>query len=164
DVIDAALEVHVAGLRIRPGVEDGDDRPVLPLLRCVTHLHRTGAVAEGAEVVGRKPARAAQLFRPLGPVDHVWGPHFLTGFRSMVGKIRFSTIRPMMITVNRPANTAGMSSKLRFSKMYQPRPPCPDETPNTSSAAISVRQAKAQPIFRPVRIEPNAAGMRIRAT
>jgi len=48
----------------------------------------------------------------------------------------------MMITVNRPAKTAGMSSKLRFSKMNQPSPPCPDDTPNTSSAAISVRQAK----------------------
>ena len=82
----------------------------------------------------------------------------------MVRKIRFSTIKPMMMTVNSPANTAGMSRRFRFSKMNQPSPPCPEETPNTSSAAISVRHAKAQPIFRPVRIEPNAAGMRMRAT
>ena len=45
--------------------------------------------------------------------------------------------------------------------MYQPSPPLPDETPNTSSAAIRVRQAKAQPIFSPVRIDGNAAGIRI---
>jgi len=82
----------------------------------------------------------------------------------MVRKIRFSTIKPITITVNRPANTAGISRRLRFSKMNQPRPPCPDDTPNTSSAAISVRQANAHPIFRPVRIEPKAAGIRIRAT
>jgi hypothetical protein len=29
----------------------------------------------------------------------------------MVRKIRFSTIRPMTITVNRPANTAGISRR-----------------------------------------------------
>ncbi len=39
-----------------------------------------------------------------------------------------------------------------------------DETPKTSSAAISVRQAKAQPILSPARIEGNAAGIRIIAT
>lgn len=67
----------------------------------------------------------------------------------------------MRITVNRPANTFAVSSWLRFSKMYQPRPPEPELTPNTSSAAISVRQAKAQPTFRPVRIDGNAAGIRM---
>ncbi|VUF16156.1 hypothetical protein MTDSW087_05913 [Methylobacterium dankookense] len=48
-----------------------------------------------------------------------------------------------------------------FSKMNQPSPPEPEDTPKTSSAAISVRQAKAQPTFRPVRIDGKAAGIRI---
>ena len=36
--------------------------------------------------------------------------------------------------------------------------------PNTSSAAISVRQANAQPILSPDRMLGNAAGIRIFAT
>src|SRR6201999_897320 len=98
---------------------DGDDRPVLPLLRRVAHLHRARAMAEGAKIVGSEPARAAELGRAF-LLGHVWVPHFWTVLRSMVRKIRFSTIKPMMITVNRPANTAGMSSRLRVAKMYQP--------------------------------------------
>src|SRR5215467_13796602 len=43
--------------------------------------------------------------------------------------------------------------------MYQPGPPLPEATPNTSSAAISVRQAKAQPSLSPVKMEGNAAGI-----
>ena len=66
--------------------------------------------------------------------------------------------------MSRPANTEGISSWLRFSKMNQPSPPERDDTPNTSSAAISVRQAKAQPIFSPVRIDGNAAGTSRNAT
>ena len=46
----------------------------------------------------------------------------------------------------------------------QPSPPEPEDTPNTGSAAIRVRQAKAQPIFKPVRMAPNAAGIRMRMT
>src|SRR5262249_33772923 len=42
--------------------------------------------------------------------------------------------------------------------MNQPSPPERELAPNTSSAAISVRQANAQPILRPVRIDGNAAG------
>jgi len=41
-----------------------------------------------------------------------------------------------------PGNTAGISNQVAFSKMNQPSPPCPDDTPNTSSAAIRVRHAK----------------------
>src|SRR6185312_16749515 len=48
--------------------------------------------------------------------------------------------------------------------MNQQRPPERDDTPNTSSAAISVRHAKAQPIFSPVRIDGNAAGTSRNAT
>ena len=70
DVIDAGLEMHVAGLRVRPGVEDRDHRAALPLLRRVAHLHRARAMAEGTEIVGRKPARAAQRFRSFFLVCH----------------------------------------------------------------------------------------------
>ena len=42
--------------------------------------------------------------------------------------------------------------------MNQPRPPEPEETPKTSSAAINVRHANAQPTLNPVRIDGNAAG------
>ena len=63
DVVDPALEMHVAGLRVRPGVEDRDHRAVLPLLRRIAHLHGARAVAEGPQIVGREPARAAQRFR-----------------------------------------------------------------------------------------------------
>ncbi len=63
DVVDAGFEMHVAGLRVGPGVEDRDQRPILPLFRRVAHLHGAGAVTEGSEIVGRKPARAAQRLR-----------------------------------------------------------------------------------------------------
>src|ERR1700733_8892378 len=55
--------MHMAGLRVRPGIENRDHRPVLPLLRRIAHLHRARAMAEGAEIVGREPARAAERFR-----------------------------------------------------------------------------------------------------
>ena len=42
-------------------------------------------------------------------------PHLRMVRCSMVRKIRLSTSRPMMITVNRPAKTAGMSSRFLFS-------------------------------------------------
>src|SRR3972149_11940319 len=45
--------------------------------------------------------------------------------------------------------------------MNQPRPPRPEETPGTSSAAINVRHAKAQPTFRPVSSDGNAPGIKI---
>src|SRR3981081_2421473 len=69
DVLDPALEVHVAGLSVRPGVEDGDDRPADPILRRVAHLHGARAMAEGAQIVGREPARAAELGGGLFPGD-----------------------------------------------------------------------------------------------
>jgi len=58
-VVDPASEMHVTGLRVRPGVEDRDHRTPSPLFRCVAHLHGAGAMAEGTEIVGRKPSRAA---------------------------------------------------------------------------------------------------------
>ena len=89
DVVDTALEMRVAGLRVGPGIEDRDHRPALPLLRRVAHLHGARAVAEGAQIVGGEPARAAQRFRmfPVVGHDHTcsrlsWSSHR----RSMPGK------------------------------------------------------------------------------
>ncbi|MNG17575.1 hypothetical protein D3C84_1015700 [compost metagenome] len=48
--------------------------------------------------------------------------------------------------------------------MYHPNPPLPLVAPNTSSAAINVRQANAQPIFSPARIDGSAAGIRMNST
>ena len=79
-------------------------------------------------------------------------PHLRMVRCSMVRKMRFSTKSPIRMTVKSPANTFAISSRFLFSNTYQPRPPEPWLTPNTSSAAISVRQANAQPIFRPVRM------------
>src|SRR4029077_4463279 len=107
-----------------------------------------------------------------------WNIHFVTGadrrYRcmpqrctvcfSMKRNMTASTINPIRMTASSPAKTRSVSSSERASKMSQPRPPERDDTPTTSSAAISVRQAKAQPIFRPARIEGNAAGIRIKAT
>jgi hypothetical protein len=70
----------------------------------------------------------------------------------------------MMITVSSPAKTLGMSRMFLLLTMNQPSPPPPDCTPKISSAAIKVRHANAQPIFRPVRMLGNAAGIRIFAT
>ena len=124
DVIDAALEVHVAGLRVGPGVEDRDDRPVpsTPPARSPSASRANGG--------RRRGDRRAQTSARCGVRRGIsswsdWVPHFCTVFRSTVRKIRFSTIRPMTITVNSPANTAGMSSRLRFSKMNQSGPPAP---------------------------------------
>src|SRR5262249_31196960 len=91
-------------------------------------------------------------------------PHLCTVLLSMFRKIRFSTAKPIKITVKSPANTFAVSSRFLFSKMYQPNPPEPWLTPNTNSAAIKVRQAKAQPILSPVRMLGKAAGIRINAT
>ncbi len=63
DVVDAGLEMHVAGLSVGPGIEDRNDRPVFPLLGRVAHLHRARAMAKGAQIVGRKPARATKRLR-----------------------------------------------------------------------------------------------------
>ena len=48
--------------------------------------------------------------------------------------------------------------------MYQPKPPEPELAPKTNSAAINVRQAKAQPIFIPVKMLGNAPGIKIFVT
>ena len=60
-MLDALLEMHVTGIGVRPGVEDGDDGLSFPVGRTKSHLHGTRAVAEGAQVIRRKPSRAAQL-------------------------------------------------------------------------------------------------------
>ena len=70
----------------------------------------------------------------------------------------------MTMTAARPANTLSVYSSLRFWKMYQPRPPCPEVVPKTSSAAIRVRQANAQPIFKPETMDGKAPGTRMCST
>jgi hypothetical protein len=57
--------------------------------------------------VGRKPARAAEVVGVLLVGGHDCVPHFWTVLRSIVRKIRFSTIKPITIPVNSPAITAG---------------------------------------------------------
>src|SRR5262249_21735041 len=91
-------------------------------------------------------------------------PHLCTVRCSMLRKQRFSTASPIRMTVNNPPNTFAVSRRFLFSKMYQPKPPEPWLTPKTSSAAISVLQAKAQPIFSRVRMLGRAAGIRISDT
>ena len=66
DVVDAALEMGVAGVEVGPGVEDADHRPACPIVRRIAHLHHARAMAEAPEIVGGEPARAAQLFGLLG--------------------------------------------------------------------------------------------------
>jgi len=64
--------------------------------------------------------------------------------------------------VNSPAKTFGVSSWFLFSNTYQPQPAgagAHAETP--TRRRISVRQANAQPIFKPVRMLGSAAGIRI---
>jgi hypothetical protein len=63
--------VGVAGLQVRPGVDDGNDRLARPLLRRVTHLHRTGAMAEGPEICRAEPARGPQFGGRLASNWHV---------------------------------------------------------------------------------------------
>src|SRR5579859_4078384 len=52
--------MHVAGLRIRPGIEDRNHRAALPFLRRIAHLHGARAMAKRPEIVWREPACAAQ--------------------------------------------------------------------------------------------------------
>src|SRR6185437_15324453 len=108
--------------------------------------------------VGPPPDFDIQRFR------HRCMPHRFTVRASMARNITDSTARPIKITVSRPANTVAVSRSFRASKMYQPMPPERADTPKTSSAATSVRHAKAQPIFRPAIIDGNAAGIRMRPT
>src|SRR5271169_5354155 len=97
----------------------------------------------------------------LQRAGHRCMPHKLTVRASMARKITDSTHSPIKMTVSRPENTVAVSRSLRASKIYQPMPQEREETPNTNAAETSVRQAKAQPIFMPARIEGKAAGIRI---
>src|SRR5262249_33314772 len=96
--------------------------------------------------------------------DHRCMPQRLTVRASMARKNTDSTTRPIRITARSPEKTVAVSRSFLASKMYQPIPPERAETPNTSSAATSVRQAKAHPILRPARIDGKAAGIRMSPT
>jgi hypothetical protein len=70
-ILDPRLEMGVAGVGVGPGVEDRDHRLAGPFLRREAHLHGAGSVAEGAQVVGREPAGAAEgVGRLAGRVGH----------------------------------------------------------------------------------------------
>src|SRR4051812_47825416 len=61
-LLDALLEMGVAGVRIRPGVDDADHRLAGVVAAVVAHLRGARAMAERAQVVHPEPAVAAQLF------------------------------------------------------------------------------------------------------
>ena len=60
----------VTGLRIGPGVHDGNDGFAVPILLVVAHLHFAGTMAKGTQVVWREPAGAAQGLRGLFLIGH----------------------------------------------------------------------------------------------
>jgi hypothetical protein len=60
----------MAGLRVGPGVHDGDDGFAVPVLLVISHLHFAGTMAKGTQIVWREPAGAAQGFRSLFLVGH----------------------------------------------------------------------------------------------
>ncbi len=62
DVFHALPEVGMALVGIAPGVDDGDHGLAHPVLVAIAHLQHARAVAEGAEIIGSKPACAAQGF------------------------------------------------------------------------------------------------------
>src|SRR5690606_28094877 len=59
-ILDSRLEVSVARIDVRPGVDDGNDRAAVPVLEAVAHLHQARPMAETAEVFGVEPACAAK--------------------------------------------------------------------------------------------------------
>ena len=56
----ALAQMRVAGRKIAPGVEDGDDRPPHEFLAAQPHLLGALAMAECAEIIGREPTLRAQ--------------------------------------------------------------------------------------------------------
>ena len=63
----------VAGIQIRPGIEDADDRFSGKILRGIAHLFRPRAMAKGAQIIRSKPTVRAQAFgRAAGTGESVW--------------------------------------------------------------------------------------------
>src|SRR5258708_278963 len=128
--------MDMAGLRIRPGVEDRDHRPARPFLRRVAHLHGPRAMAERPEIVRSKPARAAQRFGALFLVRHwapvgeaeAWAAPPSEGPRTMskpcrargYRKTRFSTASPLMIPERGRQNVlrCGSETRCRTSRTF----------------------------------------------
>ncbi len=65
DVLDAFLEMHVAGVEIAPRVEDRDHRLARVLAAVESHLRRARPMAERAQVLDAEPPVAAQVLRFL---------------------------------------------------------------------------------------------------
>ena len=58
-------EMRMAGVELRPGAEHADHRLAAEVLFRIAELHHARAVAEAPQVVRRKPAGRAQIFRGL---------------------------------------------------------------------------------------------------
>src|SRR5690606_27832559 len=59
------LQVHVAGVLFRPGIEDANDRLADVVLRPPTRLLGAGTMAKGTQFIPAVPAPGAELFRGL---------------------------------------------------------------------------------------------------
>ena len=60
-VLRAVAEMEVAGVHLGPSVQDADHRAAFPIFGAQTHLHHARPMPKAAQIVGGKPARAAQL-------------------------------------------------------------------------------------------------------
>ena len=80
-------------------------------------LDDAGEFADDPHAIERVGATTAEELRLrfAGIPSQLCMPQLCTVATSMLRKMRFSTTRPIRITVNRPANTAGMSSMFLFS-------------------------------------------------
>src|SRR5690606_11530728 len=72
DLLDALLEVAVAGIDVAPGIDDGDHRIARIVGAVIAHLRGARAVAERTQVLDAVPAVAAQILGALalGCVGH----------------------------------------------------------------------------------------------
>ena len=61
DVFHPLLEMHMAGLKVRPRIDDRNDRFAGPFLGRIAHLHGARAMAEAAQIGGAEPPRRAQI-------------------------------------------------------------------------------------------------------
>ena len=101
DVLHAMLEMGVAGVDVRPGIDDGHHRPADPILRPIAHLHEARAMAEGAQIVGREPAGASELRGGLASCRH--GVVHSSRISALAGaRLLPEPVRPFPGTQDRP--------------------------------------------------------------
>ena len=73
-ILGAVAEMQVAGVHLGPCVQDADDGAAFPVLGAKAHLHHPRPVAKAAQVIGAKPARAAQLIGGFLVLGHPGPP------------------------------------------------------------------------------------------